>query len=86
MSHSLSHARVSAGCVGDSFQDVAKCVLKARVKVFLPGAPGRSGSYHVWRIYWAKKLNAESHLRAEDSVTNTKPLTEDHWLHYLIQV
>lgn len=62
---------MQTGCVGDRRPGRCQCVLKARVRVFLPGAPGRSGSYHAWRIYWAKRLSAESHLRAEDSVRNT---------------
>lgn len=41
------------------------------VKSQSEAAPGRSGSYHAWRIYWAKRPNAESHLRVEHSVRNT---------------
>lgn len=75
--HTLPDTRVSADrvCGWKGLQDVAS-VLKARVKVVLPGVPGRSGPYHAWRIYWAKKLSAESHLRAKDSVRNTNPRAE----------
>lgn len=59
------------GCVGAGLRGVGiRCVRVSR------GVRGRRGgsttSYHALMIYWAKKVSAESHLRAEESVRRSQ--------------